>query len=160
MDILSDVKIVGNSKILNGNFDIGNGPGHGDFKARLSKDGNHYFNGNISLSTNIEGAGFSLDGNKVFGQFVILDVPAQCTKFMVATYCLGYNLGENLPETSMMYPNITAWDENFKSVDMDYQLNVNGENPNFYEQIIASMTSCSVNRELRFAINHTFAHHF
>lgn len=160
MDILSDVKIVGNAIVSNGIY-IGISSNLGYYSTRLSKDGDHIFSGCITLRTNIEGASFSLDDNKVFGQFVILDVPAQCTKFMVATYCIGYNLGENLPETSMMYPNITAWDENFKSVDMDYQLNVNGKgNSVFYEQIIASMTSCSVNRKLRFAINHAFAHDF
>ena len=159
MDILSDVKIVGNAIVSNGIY-IGISSNYGYYSTRLSKDGDHIFSGCITLRTNIEGASLSLGDNKVFGQFVILDVPAQCTKFMVATYCIGYAHGENLPETSMMYPNITAWDENFKSVDMDYQLNVDGGNPNFYEQIIASMTSCSVNRQLRFAINHAFAHHF
>ena len=157
MDILSDVTIVGNAKILNGSFDIGES-NYGIYKVRLSKDGDHYFRGSISLDTYIEGGFFSLDDNKAFGQFVILDVPAQCTKFMVTSYCIGYEDNENLPETSMVYPNITAWDENFKSVDMDYQLVVDGGNHSFYEQIIASMTSCSVNKKLRFAINHAFTH--
>lgn len=170
MDILSDVKITGNldvSGISRNNILINGGELIVGKSDKTNFEGIDFCFGYQKDSTKkyffVESTFWKDDrkitfyDNSLFGSFVHINIPENCSKFMAFRYYMYSDL-ESLEKSHIIYPNIDVYDENLKKVEMDFKIEIEGPYDNlFYENIIATTTPRSTEREIVVALSHNFS---